>query len=350
MRAAIASLVLAALSASAAPSLTLSVSSPDDVVDVDNLKVKTVLKNTGDESVKLLKTPESVISTYQTNSFAIASEAGSVPSFTGVKVKYAASKVLKENKDESFVVLAPGQTLEVEHDLAGVYNFTSGGEGKYSFDANNRFFYVDAENKLKVVEAEAATTASTVSGKLAVVGTKPERRSLQKRTVTFNGCSSSRQTSITTAAGHAVTYASDAASYLAGISAATTRYTTWFGAYTATRKNTVHSHYVNIGTDPTSSEYDCSTCTDSDVYAYVYPDTPAYVYLCGAFWDAPATGTDSKAGTIVHEQSHFTVNGGTEDYEYGQTACKSLATSDPAKAIENADTHEYFAENNPSLS
>lgn len=53
MRAAIASLVLAALSASAAPSLTLSVSSPDDVVDVDNLKVKTVLKNTGDESVKV---------------------------------------------------------------------------------------------------------------------------------------------------------------------------------------------------------------------------------------------------------------------------------------------------------
>ena len=141
------------------------------------------------------------------------------------------------------------------------------------FDANNRFFYVDAENKLKVIEAEAASTASSVSGKLAVVGNKPERRSLQKRTVSFNGCTSSRQTSITTAAGNAVTYASNAASYLAGISAATTRYTTWFGAYTSTRKNTVHTHYVNIGTDPTSSTYDC-TCTDTDTYAYVYPDTP----------------------------------------------------------------------------
>ena len=28
------------------------------------------------------------------------------------------------------------------------------------------------------------------------------------------------------------------------------------------------------------------------------------VYVCGAFWSAPATGTDSKAGTLVHEMCH----------------------------------------------
>ena len=28
------------------------------------------------------------------------------------------------------------------------------------------------------------------------------------------------------------------------------------------------------------------------------------INLCGAFWDAPATGTDSKAGTLVHEVSN----------------------------------------------
>ena len=26
-----------------------------------------------------------------------------------------------------------------------------------------------------------------------------------------------------------------------------------------------------------------------------------YIYLCGAFWQAPTTGTDSKGGTLVHE-------------------------------------------------
>ncbi|PVF91263.1 zincin [Serendipita vermifera] len=53
---------------------------------------------------------------------------------------------------------------------------------------------------------------------------------------------------------------------------------------------------------------------------------------------------------IVHESSHFTANGGTQDYAYGQSAAKSLATSNPARAIMNADSHEYFAENNPALS
>ncbi|MYS09639.1 hypothetical protein GTW71_25130 [Streptomyces sp. SID6041] len=28
------------------------------------------------------------------------------------------------------------------------------------------------------------------------------------------------------------------------------------------------------------------------------------VWLCGSFWSAPMTGTDSKFGTLVHERSH----------------------------------------------
>ena len=95
------------------------------------------------------------------------------------------------------------------------------------------------------------------------------------------------------------------------------------------------------------------------------------IYLCGAFWNAPMTGTDSKVsitsyrlmcaldtssflsrlqgGTLVHEASHFTKNGGTQDYVYGQHNCQSLAQNDPDKAVHNADCYEYFAENNPPL-
>ena len=74
------------------------------------------------------------------------------------------------------------------------------------------------------------------------------------------------------------------------------------------------------------------------------------IYLCGAFWSAANTGTDSRAGTLVHESSHFTVNGGTTDIAYGQSAAKALAKSNPANAVRNADSHEYFAENTPALS
>jgi peptidyl-Lys metalloendopeptidase len=65
------------------------------------------------------------------------------------------------------------------------------------------------------------------------------------------------------------------------------------------------------------------------------------------YWSAPATGTDSQAGTLIHEMSHFTVVAGTDDLAYGQTAAEALATSDPDSAIRNADSHGYFAENSP---
>jgi peptidyl-Lys metalloendopeptidase len=47
--------------------------------------------------------------------------------------------------------------------------------------------------------------------------------------------------------------------------------------------------------------------------------------------------------------SHFTVVAGTDDHVYGQSGAKSLAISNPTNALNNADNHEYFAENTPYL-
>jgi peptidyl-Lys metalloendopeptidase len=92
---------------------------------------------------------------------------------------------------------------------------------------------------------------------------------------------------------------------------------------------------------------DCS-CKQS-YYAYVYPTAPYKIYVCNAFWSAPMTGTDSKAGTLIHEMTHFNVVASTDDWAYGKTAAAALAISNPAKALDNADSHEYFAENTPAL-
>ena len=62
-----------------------------------------------------------------------------------------------------------------------------------------------------------------------------------------------------------------------------------------------------------------------------------------------STGTNSKAGTLIHEMSHFNVVAGTDDFVYGQTGAKNLAITNPNDAVMNADNHEYFAENTPSL-
>lgn len=127
------------------------------------------------------------------------------------------------------------------------------------------------------------------------------------------------------------------------------RYTWWFGTYSSSRYSTVRTHFNNIYSALSSQAYtfNCS-CSDSGTYAYVYPTQPYKVYLCGAFWSAPNTGTDSRAGTLVHETSHFNVVAATGDYGYGQTNAHNLAVSNPAKAITNADNHEYFTENNPA--
>ena len=53
-------------------------------------------------------------------------------------------------------------------------------------------------------------------------------------------------------------------------------------------------------------------------------------------------------GRVQFQASHFTANGGTKDFAYGQSAANQLAQSDPDKAVFNADNHEYFAENTPA--
>ncbi|QRW27459.1 peptidyl-Lys metalloendopeptidase [Rhizoctonia solani] len=332
------SAVVAALAAcvAAAPSLKLTVTGPSVVTDVDNLTVKAIVTNTGAETVKLLKDPRTVLSDWRTNTFAIEGAAGT-PAFTGIKVKYSPELALKSGDESKFAVLAPGQSFELTHDLAGVYNFTRSG----AVLCWKRLPIRRLNGQLATVAAEAQSHKLKVGGSLASFKGAPkhDKSGIARRAIGYTSCSSTRQSQIATAANSANSYVSSANSYLAGISSGTTRYTTWFGTFTSSRFSTVKSHYSLIGTDATSTTYDC-TCTESGTYAYVYPSSPGYVYLCGAFWNAPNTGTDSRAGTIVHEQSHFTVNGGTDDHVYGQSGAKSLAKSSPDQAIDNADNHD----------
>lgn len=152
------------------------------------------------------------------------------------------------------------------------YNFTAPGPGTFDFEGDTTFYVVRDNNEIGVVHAnqKAAYTAAVV-GNLAVARRDESVSGISKR-ATFVSCSSSRQSQLNTAIASAETYASEAYKYLNGISASTTRYATWFGAYTSSRRSTVLSHFSKIdGNNFSSFTYDCS-CTDSS-YAYVYPAT-----------------------------------------------------------------------------
>jgi peptidyl-Lys metalloendopeptidase len=186
-----------------------------------------------------------------------------------------------------------------------------------------------------------------------IVNTKIDariERGVGLSSVSFSGrCSSTQQSTLLSAVSAGSNMANGAVSYLNGTPSATTRFTTWFGTYSSANWSQVKGQFTNIkdAFDTKPLTLDCS-CKKS-YYAYVYPTKPYKIYLCRAFWNAPLTGTDSKGGTLVHELSHFDIIAGTDDWAYGQSAAKNLALTDPTKARNNADSHEYFAENTPAL-
>jgi len=95
-------------------------------------------------------------------------------------------------------------------------------------------------------------------------------------------------------------------------------------------------------------QYNCSCVkddTNKDTFAYVYPDRSFIYYLCRVFFASKVKGFNSQGGTFIHETTHFTVVAGTEDNAYGEDACEQLAKESPEKAVQNADSNEFFAEN-----
>lgn len=248
-----------------------------------------------------------------------------------------------------YLVVRPGETLSANVPLASLYDLSRPGEYtvRYRLELEDAFGR-NASERAEQLSSNTLTLwlegedLSELGGYEDLAG--PSQDAL---TPTYRNCSSSRKTSISNALSTSQSYAGNALAYLnAGSTGA--RYTTWFGAYTSSRYSTARSHFSSIDSTIRTKTitFDCG-CTDS-AYAYVYPNQPYVVYLCNAFWSAPNGGTDSKAGTIVHELSHFNVVAATDDWAYGQTACKNLARNNPKKAVDNADSHEYFAENTPA--
>ncbi len=257
---------------------------------------------------------------------------GQAVAYTGRLTKWAAPR------PEDLVTIPAGGVVRAKVELSAAYDISRSGE--YTFrlrgDVGNN------KRASNLVSLAIDRDASSFVDFLALAEAEADAAG-RYLTPGFVSCSSSRQTTLRSALGAAETMAQRAKAFTnAGTTG--TAWTTWFGAYNSSRYSTVNSHYNNIYNvfSAKTVTFYCD-CTDS-AYAYVYPNQPYKIHLCNAFWSAPLTGTDSKGGTLVHETSHFTVVAGTDDWAYGQTACRSLATSNPTRAIDNADSHEYFAE------
>lgn len=180
-------------------------------------------------------------------------------------------------------------------------------------------------------------------------------RQLYKQAPVFQTCNAIQQSEINAALSVAERYARVARDDLRDtpveLRPEAERYAWWFGSYAGSRWDEVQDSFNRIysATSGRTLTFDCS-CDEPGVYAYVFPSQHYDIYLCPVFFQAPTSGQDSKAGTIIHEISHFNVVASTDDHEYGVADSRALALRDPNKAVNNADSLEYFAENPTNLS
>ncbi len=332
--------VLVAGQAAAAPGRGAAVRLEVDkasFLEKDTVTVHITISNPTDRAVKVLKwfTP---VDDVEESLFTVTRD-GQPVQYIGALYKRPAPT------SGDYVALKPGASFSRDVDLSAYYDFSVAGNYEVSYNVSAWNLYSEKGGGLFAgaqtmssdkVQFYAAAKAGGISEPLAVTGS-----------TTYNKCTASQQSSLVSARSQASTYSADALSYLKANKTGL-RYTTWFGVMDSGRYSTVTNHFTAISSamDTASVTFDCG-CRKK-YYAYVYPTKPYVIYLCSVFWTAPLTGTDSKAGTLIHEMSHFNVVASTNDYVYGQTNAKNLAISNPDQAIGNADNHEYFAENTPS--
>lgn len=261
---------------------------------------------------------------------------------------------------EDFVILKAGEQYRVQVDLSAAYDLAQ--SGYYSVTLRSPLQYASSSDgsMLKspsglpmLLQSQSVRLWVDGSDQLGAMKTaskgKPGGGGTLVNGITYEGCTTTRMNTIDQAITAARNYTENSKGYLnAGNTGP--RYTTWFGTYTSSRYSTAKSHFTSIDSamDQNGGQITVNCGCNQNYYAYVYPNQPYEIYVCKAFWTAPLTGTDSKAGTLIHEMSHFNVVTGTDDVVYGQSGAKSLAISDPDSALNNADSHEYFAENTPS--
>ena len=307
----------------------------------DDIAITFTLTNTGAGSARVLRW-QTPLAGIEADVFAVTVDGEPVP-YVGRLIKRAAPEA------EDWVELGPGQSATATFDLSSVYDMTRLGEYAVRYRTDLQPTEGGEPPELPAAGEEAPEhLLESNEVRLWVEGGEPtpapelEPDYLGGTT----NCTNSQRSKLATALTNATSMSTKAHTYLVA-NGNSALYRTWFGAYTSSRLATVKSHFSAIKTALASKPitFDCG-CT-GNYYAYVYPTKPYKIYVCRAFWTAPATGRDSRAGTVVHEVSHFNVVAKTQDYVYGATAAKNLALTSPTKAVKNADNHEYFAEDQP---
>lgn len=172
----------------------------------------------------------------------------------------------------------------------------------------------------------------------------------------FPGCSPAQQDIVGSALDHAKSLTLKAA----GAIGDTPEYTRWFGDYSPRNAEKVRANLKAVvsaikgGGVTVQCELRRTSGCNRREYAWVYPGQAYVLHVCPLFFDLPPlaalqpgtrrSDNGTREGTIVHELSHFTRIADTEDHCYSRSECRHMALRAPLRAIDNADSYQYFTE------
>ncbi|GMU03409.1 hypothetical protein KH5H1_75310 [Corallococcus caeni] len=334
----VAALVSIPLHADAKEALQIQLSSEATKFPADvPVDLKVTLTNVSDSPVRILGYHTPVIEGIEADILSVSLEREPVE-YIGRLYKRAAPT------DRDYLTLKPGESVSGVASLWDNYDLAV--SGTYTIQYKTEVF-ISPRSDMELAFSNVIS--------VYIEGRKPrpnpddldgETKIVDGNNEKFKGCSDSQKNAIISARQHALNYADDSYDYLVA-GTVDTRYTTWFGDFDGSRYGTVRDHFRKIrdAVDGEDIKFYCNC--NKDAFAYVIPWENFKIHLCKDFWPASTTGTDSKAGTLIHEISHFWSVASTRDIAYGHSAAMDLADSKPHKAIKNADSHEYFAEATP---
>lgn len=325
--------------------LEIKLSMPQEgYFSADQLKLDVILTNTSSDAITFLKWGTPFENDFTDNILTIQYE-GQIVRYIGKIVKRAPPE------ENDFITIAVGETISTSLDISEGYAIENRGDYTVAFNKHLQIANNFAAKRLSDV------TFKEIEAQSPVVGFKlnEERNVIQRaKQANFSSCSASQQSVLNDAHAASIAIAKESRDILMNTAvseqATAERYTTWFGSHTSARYSTATNHFTNIHDGLANQQVTFLCDCNENFFAYVFVGDAYNIHLCNAFWRANLIGTDSQAGTLVHEMSHFRVVASTDDHAYGTNAAKNLANNNPTDAVDNADNHEYFAENTPSLS
>lgn len=265
--------------------------------------------------------------------------------------------------DEEYLLLGPGESLSKEVDISRSYPIDRPGTYTATLKITLHDAFPVPENAKRAprrrdahrhhpldptsvqFEVVPGSAPSQTAGQAARQASQQAKVSAKAKAPSFNGGTSAQQAETVIAHNNAQYFASLSAAQLKATTGSTnTLHQEWFGTFDQGRYDSVTKHYTDISNvlDTEQVTYDLTgTGCQPSYFAYTHKGDRT-VWLCNQYLNAPQIGTDCKFGTLIHEWSHAVSS--TDDNAYGEPNCRNLATNDPGKATNNADSHEYFAE------